>query len=90
MKTPLIFASTCPTCARRQSQHGHTRRALVRLIASRQTIDAYRLECDIFWPVTAEERVAIECAVQTSRSSRTPAEAAARIYIVRKRQEAAC
>jgi len=89
MKNPFIFASTCPTCARRQSQHGHTCRALVRLIASRQTIDAYCLECDIVWPVTAEERVAIECAVEMSRSGTTPAKAAARIFTVRERREVA-
>jgi len=89
MKNPFIFASTCPTCGQRQSQRGHTRRALVRLIASRQTIDAYCLECDIVWPVTAEERVAIECAVEMSRSGTTPAKAAARIFTVRERREVA-
>jgi hypothetical protein len=87
MKSPFIFASTCPTCRQRQLQHGYTRRALVRLIEFRQTVDAYCLECDIVWPITAEERMAIECAV-TPRAT-TPAGAAARIYSVRGHRETA-
>jgi hypothetical protein len=90
MKNPFIFASTCPTCRQKQSQRGHTRRALVRLIESRQTIDAYCLDCDIVWPVTAEERVAIGCAVEMSKRGTTPAEATPWIYTVREGRETAC
>lgn len=103
MKNPFIFASTCPTCGQTQSQRGHTRRALVRLITFRQTIDAYCLECDLVWAVTAEERLALERAVQMSQSG-PPAllelaigangprtlEARARIQTVRARHKAVC
>jgi hypothetical protein len=65
MKNPLIFVSTCPSCALQQLQHGHTRRALTKLIESREIIDAYCLECDVVWPVTAEERALIACAIST-------------------------
>jgi hypothetical protein len=90
MKNPFSFSSICPTCGQKQSQHGHTRRGLARLIESRQTIDAYCLECDIVWAVTAEERAAIEYAVEMSQRGTTTADAAARIYTVRERREAAC
>jgi hypothetical protein len=72
MKNPLIFVSGCPTCGRQQLQHGHTRRALTRLIESRQIIDAYCLECDVVWPVTAEERALIACAIAARPSSMGP------------------
>jgi hypothetical protein len=72
MKNPLIFVSTCPSCGRQQLQHGHTRRALSKLIESRQIVDAYCLECDVVWPVTAEERALIACAITTRKSSIGP------------------
>ena len=72
MKNPLIFVSTCPSCERQQLQHGHTRRALTKLIEYRQIIDAYCLECDVVWPVTAEERALIACAITTRQSSKGP------------------
>ena len=103
MKTPFIFASTCPICGQTQSQRGHTRRALVRLITFRQTIDAYCLECDLVWAVTAEERVAIECAVEMSQSAPPSVlesaigapgprtlEARTRTQTVRERDEVVC
>jgi hypothetical protein len=69
MKNPLIFISTCPSCGRQQLQHGHTRRALTKLIESRQIIDAYCLDCDVVCPVTAEERALIVCATTVRQSS---------------------
>jgi len=69
MKNPLIFVSTCPSCGRQQLQHGHTRRALTKLIESRQIIDAYCLECDVVWAVTAEERAVIAAAITTRQGS---------------------
>ena len=72
MKNPLIFVSSCPSCGRQQLQHGHTRRALTKLIESRQIIDAYCLECDVVWPVTAEERALVASAITTRRSSMGP------------------
>ena len=72
MKNPLIFVSRCPACGRQQLQHGHTRRALTRLIQSCQIVDAYCLDCDVVWPVTAEERALIACAITTRQSSMGP------------------
>ena len=72
MKNPFIFASTCPGCEQQRLQHGHTRRALIRLIGARQVIDAYCLECDMVWAVTLEERDAIACALATGQSSMEP------------------
>jgi hypothetical protein len=69
MKNRLIFVSSCPSCGRQQLQHGHTRRALIRLIQCCQIVDAYCLECDLVWPVTAEERAVIACAITTTQSS---------------------
>lgn len=70
MKNPLIFVSSCPLCGRQQLQHGHTRRDLTKLMESREIIDAYCLECDVVWPVTAEERALIACAITSWQSSR--------------------
>jgi hypothetical protein len=72
MKTPLIFLSTCPSCRRQQLQYGHTRRALTKLIESRQIVDAYCLECDVVWPVSTEERALIACAITTRQSAMPP------------------
>ena len=72
MKNPLIFVASCPACGRQQLQHGHTRRDLAKLMESRQIIDAYCLECDVVWPVTAEERALIACAITTGQSSMRP------------------
>ena len=69
MRNPLIFVSTCPSCGRQQLQHGHTRRALTKLIESRQIIDAYCLECDVVWPVTTEERALIACVIAARQRS---------------------
>jgi hypothetical protein len=66
MKSPHIFVSSCPSCGRQQLQHGHSRRALTKLIESGQIIDAYCLECDVVWPVTTEERGLIAGAIATS------------------------
>ena len=72
MKNRLIFVSSCPSCGRQQLQHGHTRRALTRLIQSCQIVDAYFLECDLVWPITAEERALIAGAITTRQSSIGP------------------
>jgi hypothetical protein len=74
MKNPLIFASTCSACGQQRLQHGHTLRALVRLIESREIIDAYCLECDVVWPVSTEERVLITCAVAVRQKRRVAAD----------------
>ena len=89
MKNSLIFVSTCPSCGRQQLQHGHTRRALTELIESRRIIDAYCLECDVVWPVTAEERALIACAITTRQSSMEPDCVAGVIDTMQPRPQAA-
>jgi len=89
MKNPLIFVSTCPSCRRQHLQHGHTRRALTKLLESRQIIDAYCLECDVVWPVTAEERALIACAITTRPSSMGPDYVTGLIDTMQPRSQAA-
>ena len=72
MKNPLVFVSDCPSCGQHKLQHAYNRRALTKLIESRQIIDAYCLECDVVWPVTPEERALIACALATEQSSVEP------------------
>ena len=73
MKNALVFASVCPVCRQQRSQHGHTRRDLMRLIEASQIIDAYCLECDMVWPVSIHERVLIACAIAIRQSGTTTA-----------------
>jgi hypothetical protein len=68
MKSRLVFASACPACGHQRLQHGHTRRKLIGLIESRGIIDAYCLECDLLWPVSAEERRLIACKLAIKQS----------------------
>jgi hypothetical protein len=101
MKNAFVFASVCPVCRQRRSQHGHTRRDLMRLIEASQIIDAYCLECDIVWPVSIHERVLIACAIAVrnkrhidtgengSAPDSCPTEWTARFVAVRPRQIAA-
>ena len=59
MSQSITFFSVCPTCAHPQVQDGYTRAALVRLLERGRIIEAYCLTCDVLWPVTPEERVAL-------------------------------
>jgi hypothetical protein len=63
MRNSLAFSSTCPACGQQRLQQGHTRRALIGLIESRQIIDAYCFDCDMVWPVSTGERVVIARAI---------------------------
>jgi len=73
MKSRLVFASACPACGHQRLQHGHTRGRLINLIESRGIIDAYCLECDMLWPVSAEERRLIACKVAIKQSGTSAA-----------------
>jgi hypothetical protein len=59
MSQLITFFSVCPTCRQQQLQDGYTRAALVRLLERGRIIEAYCLSCDVLWPVTPEERVAL-------------------------------
>lgn len=54
----IAFVSTCPRCGHPQHQHG-SRRALLRLLNGPYPIEAYCVVCDLFWPITAAERIAV-------------------------------
>jgi hypothetical protein len=59
MSKPITFYSVCPTCGHQQVQDGYTRAALVRLLERGRIIEAYCLTCDVLWPVSPAERVAL-------------------------------
>jgi len=56
MNEPIPFMSRCPSCGERRLQDGYTRRALLRLLNTHGSIEAYCIVCDGFWPVSALER----------------------------------
>jgi hypothetical protein len=59
MSQCITFFSVCPTCGHQQTQDGYTRAALVRLLERGRIIEAYCLSCDVLWPVSPQERVAL-------------------------------
>lgn len=70
---PFPFFSTCPECGQQQLQLAHTRRALLRLLASDNVIDAYCLACDVVWTVGAQDRNSVATAIAAGEPSATPA-----------------
>jgi len=71
MTKPVTFLSTCPACGQQQLQLAYTRRALTRLLASGNIIDAYCLACDVVWPVTAQERNLVATAIAAGQLGAT-------------------
>jgi len=61
----ITFVSTCPACGSLRSQNGYTRRAIARLLETSHTIDAYCVPCDVLWPISAEERLAMARLIAT-------------------------
>jgi hypothetical protein len=59
MSHSITFFSVCPTCGHQQVQDGYTRAALLRLLERGRIIEAYCLKCDVLWPVSPQERVAL-------------------------------
>jgi len=59
MNEPVPFMSRCPSCGERRLQDGYTRRALLRLLNTQDSIEAYCIVCDGFWPVSGLERTGI-------------------------------
>jgi hypothetical protein len=55
----LPFVSTCPSCARDQTQSGFSCAALQRLLDGGYPIEAYCVVCDEFWPIGIAERVTL-------------------------------
>ena len=63
MSQLITFYSVCPTCSHQQIQDGYTCAALMRLLERGRIIEAYCLTCDVLWPVTPAERVALARAI---------------------------
>lgn len=59
MDTSIAFASVCLRCGQEQPQPGYTRSALLNLFNSGYPIEAYCVTCDVFWPISPEERICI-------------------------------
>jgi hypothetical protein len=59
MRETTAFFSTCPTCKHPRLQNGYERIELVESLAAGQAIDAYCLQCDVVWPISAQERFLI-------------------------------
>ena len=72
MNNPVTFVSTCPACGHQRLQNGYTRRALVKLLETNHTIDAYCVTCDVLWPVSAPERVVIAKAIAANHGDASP------------------
>jgi hypothetical protein len=53
------FFSTCPRCKQPRLQNGYERIELVESLGASQAIDAYCLQCDVVWPISAQERFLI-------------------------------
>jgi hypothetical protein len=73
MSQLITFYSVCPTCSHQQIQDGYTCAALMRLLERGRIIEAYCLTCDVLWPVSPAERVALARALTPEqRDSRLP------------------
>lgn len=59
MYESIPFESTCPDCAHPQPQRGFSRAALSRLLNGGHPVEAYCVMCNVFWSITADERIAI-------------------------------
>ena len=55
----IVFVETCPRCKRERVQEEFTVADLVRLLYGGYPIEAYCPECDVFWPVSLQKRVAL-------------------------------
>jgi hypothetical protein len=63
------FFATCPVCGQSQVQRAYTRRALVSLLEHGRIIDAYCANCDVVWPVSAQERNLMTTAIAAGQPS---------------------
>ena len=59
MSETTAFFSTCPSCKHPRLQNGYERIELVESLGAGQAIDAYCLQCDVVWPISAQERFLI-------------------------------
>jgi hypothetical protein len=59
MHDSIPFISICPKCREEQPQRGYSRGVLQRLLKADDSIEAYCVSCDEFWPISREERTRI-------------------------------
>lgn len=55
----VAFTAVCPKCKNVRAQRGYTPRSLFRLLGSNLAIEAYCVNCDEFWPISAQERLVL-------------------------------
>ncbi len=65
MRETTAFFSTCPRCKHPRLQNGYERIELVVSLGVAQEIDAYCLQCDVVWPISAQERILIARGITT-------------------------
>jgi len=53
---PCPFTSRCPKCGYQWLQDGYTRRALLELLNSECSIEAYCMRCAVLWPISLGEQ----------------------------------
>jgi hypothetical protein len=70
----IVFASTCPTCKREQSQDGYTLESLHRLLQGGYPIEAYCTICNEFWSISLQKRVELGERVAAAGEGRAPPE----------------
>ena len=58
-------------CGAQQLQLAYTRRVLLRLLENANTIDAYCSQCDVVWPVNAQERNLVAAAIAAGQLGAT-------------------
>ena len=63
MRETTAFFSTCPRCKHPRLQSGYQRIELLESLDAGRAIDAYCLQCDVAWPISAQERFLITRAI---------------------------
>jgi hypothetical protein len=66
------FTSECPRCRRQQTQGGFSRAALRGLLDIDFAIYAHCPDCDVQWPLSAQDRVRVAKAVAHQPVAKVP------------------
>ena len=57
MSAAAPFSAECPKCGHERPQTGYVPEELQLLLTSGAEIEAYCANCDVYWPLSTEERV---------------------------------
>ena len=63
MNTQPRFTSECPKCGHERPQIGHSLDELEQLLETGAEVEAYCSSCDIYWPLSTEDRADLERAL---------------------------